>query len=166
MNALSPHTDLLLPRMGYDDLTILKLAREIAMDIRPLEDILASAGVDDADWEAIRANPGFTKVLRRSVEEWNSAVNTQERVRLKTLAIVEEALPEFYARAHDSKEALQHKVKLLEVFGKFAGIGGVLGSGESVADRLTVTINLGADQQLRIEKDVTPQGNLIEGEAT
>lgn len=132
------------------------------MDLRPLEDILVTHGVTQERWAEIQANPGFQSYLRQFVEEWQSATNTQERVRLKSLSMVEESLAEFYARMHDPNENLPAKTELLKTIAKFAGVGGQVDTGVS-GEKLTVTINLGADNQLRIERDVTPQ--VIEGEA-
>lgn len=144
------------------DVTLLKLAREIAMDIQPVETILATLEISDDEWQNIQQNLTFRGYLRTAIEEWQSASNTQERVRLKSLAFVEEALPEFYARAHDPTENLQHKIRVLEVVAKFAGVGGNVDTALS-GEKFSVTINLGADHQVRIERDVTPQ--VIEGDA-
>jgi hypothetical protein len=150
---------------GFNDVTLLKLAREIAMDIRPLEDLLASLEISAENWGIIQSLPTFQTYLRGAVEEWQSATNTQERVRLKSLSFVEEALPEFFARAHDPKESLAAKTEVLKAVAKFAGVGGMADAAVS-GEKLTVTINLGADNQLKIERDVTPRGNdYIEGEA-
>ncbi len=147
---------------GSHDVTLLRLAREIAMDIHPVESILATLEISDDEWQEIQQNPTFRGYLRTAIEEWQSATNTQERVRLKSLAFVEEALPEFYARAHDPSENLQHKIRVLEVVAKFAGVGGNVDTALS-GEKFSVTINLGADHQVRIERDVTPQ--VIEGDA-
>ena len=146
----------LLPSLtGSDHVTQLKLAREIAMDIRPLDDILASHGIDQSRWGEISQSPSFQSLLQSEVEAWQSATNTAERVKLKSLAFVEEALPEFYARAHDPKEPLNSKVEVLKTISKFAGVGNSSIDGASLGEKLTVTINLGSDHSLRIEKDVT-----------
>lgn len=139
-----------------NDVTMLKLAREIAMDIQSLEDILKHHEVTDGQWDEIQQNPRFRGYLRGAVEEWQSATNTPERVKLKSLAFVEEALPEFFARAHDPKEPLAAKTEVLKTIAKFAGVGGSV-EGALAGEKMVVTINLGADQQLRIEKDITPQ---------
>lgn len=147
---------------GFNDATLLKLAREIATDLRPIGEVLATFEIDQEEWENLSKHPYFQGLLRSSIEEWNSATNTPERVKLKSLAFVEEALPEFYARAHDPKEPLSAKVEVLKSVARFAGIGGTGADAVSASERLSVTINLGADQQLKIEKDVTPR--VIEGD--
>lgn len=135
--------------------TYVKLARELAMDIRPLDDILRSHGVSSVEWDEIQASTAFQKLLTSEVEAWQSATNTAERVKVKSLAFVEEALPEFYARAHDQKEPLNSKVEVLKTVAKFAGIGGNNFDSAVAGEKLMVTINLGADHSLKIEKDVT-----------
>jgi hypothetical protein len=105
-------------------------------------------------WDEINKSSAFQSLLRSEVEAWNSATNTAERVKIKSLAFVEEALPEFFARAHDPKEPLNSKVEVLKTVSKFAGVGGSL-DGAIAGEKLMVTINLGADQTLKIEKDVT-----------
>ena len=147
-------------RGSFNDLLMVRLAREIAMEIRPLEEILVSLKVSPDDWAAIGEHPAFQARLATAVSEWSSAINTAERVKLKSLAFVEEALPEFFARAHDPREGLAAKIEVLKAVAKFAGIGGTAdfaGAGE----RVTVTINLGEDRHIRVEKDVTPQGNIL-----
>lgn len=155
-------TGLVVQTPSFDELTIVKLAREIAMDLRPIEEIVESLGISSPNWDAIQALPLFQDRVRSATEEWQSGMNTSERVRMKSLAFVEEALPEFFARAHDPKEGLAAKTEVLKTISKFAGIGGSV-DGAGSGERMVVTINLGADHQLKVEKNVTPQ--VIEGQA-
>ena len=144
-----------------NDVMMLKLAREIAMDIQPIDNILTTHELTAEQWDEIQQNPRFKSYLRGAMEEWQSATNTAERVKLKSMAFVEEALPEFFARAHDPKEPLAAKTEVLKTIAKFAGVGGTV-EGALSGEKMVVTINLGADNQLRIERDVTPQ--VIEGD--
>jgi|SanBayMetagenome_1026888.scaffolds.fasta_scaffold45692_2 hypothetical protein len=148
-------TELVEKRAGFGELILLKLAREIAMDIRPVEEILEIHKINSENWENIQKNPYFQGILSSEVEAWQSANNTSERLKIKSLAMVEEALPEFYARMHDPKEPLPAKTDVLKTIAKFAGVGGSDFNAAVGGERLSVTINLGADHQLRIEKEVT-----------
>lgn len=148
-------TELMEKRAGFSEILLLKLAREIAMDIRPVEEILETHKIAGDDWYEIQKNPYFQGILSSEVQAWQSANNTSERVKLKTLAMVEEALPEFHARMHDPKEPLPAKTDVLKTIAKFAGIGNANVDASMGGERLSVTINLGADHQLRIEKEVT-----------
>ena len=148
-------TELVEKRAGFGELILLKLAREIAMDIRPVEEILEIHKIDNGNWENIQKNPYFQGILSSEVEAWQSANNTSERLKIKSLAMVEEALPEFYARMHDPKEPLPAKTDVLKTIAKFAGVGGSDFNAAVGGEKLSVTINLGSDHQLRIEKEVT-----------
>lgn len=141
----------------FGDVDMIRLAREIAMDMRPLDDILDTLKITQERYNEICSNPRFQKYLQTALEEWNSALNTSERVKIKSMAFVEEALPEFYARAHDPKESLAAKTEVLKAVARFAGIGGTAQVGGIGGEKMVVTINLGADHQLRFERDVTPQ---------
>lgn len=144
---------------GFSDTILLKLAREIAMDMRPIAEVLKTHGVTDSEWESISATPRFRDYLRNFIEEWQSATNTPERVKLKSMAFVEEALPEFFARAHDPNEPLNAKTEVLKSIARFAGVGANI-EGAVSGEKFSVTINLGSDQSVRIERDVTPRGAL------
>jgi len=148
-------TELTEKRAGFHEVTLLKLAREIAMDIRPVEDILETHAVTLSEWAEIQENTFFKAVLIQEIEAWQGAGNTAERVKLKSLAFVEEALPEFFARAHDPKEPLNSKIEVLKTISKFAGIGGNNFDASLGGEKLSVTINLGSDQTLKIEKPIT-----------
>jgi hypothetical protein len=137
---------------------MLRLAREIAMDIHPLEKILEAQKVSTDQWDWIRQNPRFQLLLSSCTEAWNSATNAAERVRVKSLFFIEEALPEFFARVHDKRENLSAKTEVLKAVSKLAGLGQSEGAGVG-ADRFSVTINLGGNKTLNITKDVTPVGN-------
>lgn len=147
---------------SLNDVVLRKLAREIAMDIASVEEILKTHTVTAAEWAEISVSPRFQDYLRGAAEEWNTALNTAERVKMKSLAFIEESLPELYARAHDPKEPLAAKMEVIKTVAKFAGVG-IAVEGVVSGERMVVTINLGADRQVRIERDVTPQGSYDEG---
>jgi hypothetical protein len=149
----------------YDDMKLVKLAREIAMGIKDIPDILFDNGLIQREFEAIQRLPHFNKMLASEIAAWASATNTQERVKLKAGAMIEEYLPELYARLNDREEPLMGKIKAMELVTKMAGFGErdlpALGS---PGDRVQVIINLGADTKLEYQKQLPPK--VIEHEAT
>lgn len=152
MNAIAQ-----IPDAPVEDGMYVQLAREIAMDIDTIESILLRARVTETQWNEIKENAYFQQLLKSAVQEWQGASNTAERVKLKALACIEVAMPEFFARMHDKSEALPAKVKSLEVFANLAGMskGNVQAAGPG--ERFSVTINLGQDQQLKVSAPATPQ---------
>lgn len=148
----------------FYDGVMLKLAREVAMDILPLEEILEINKISPDDWLMIKDHPHFNRLLGQELENWASALNTAERVKLKSMSFIEEALPEMYARIHDRSESLAAKVEMLKAVTKLAGMGGPVSVEGGFGERLVVNISLGADHKLKIEKEVTSK--VIEGTAT
>jgi hypothetical protein len=138
-----------LPKVQSGELIFVQLAREIAMDIQTIDVILKNHEISDARWQEIKVNHRFNTLLEQMMIEWNSALNTGERVRIKALSLVEEALPEFYGQMHNKNESLPAKVKALEVIGKIGGVGiNNQGAGGPGGEKFNVTINLGSDQKL------------------
>jgi hypothetical protein len=159
-----PSVDVSVPKVvGFGDETLVKLAREIAMDIHAVDEILNRLAIPTEQWEIISQTPRFRHLLEAATAEWGSALNTTERVRIKAATVIEEWLPEADRLLHDKVQLLSGKVEVAKLLRDLGGIGkptaGDVGSGE----HFSVTINLGADAQLKFErKPVTSQ--VIDGE--
>ena len=137
-----------------DDL-LLRLAREIAMDIHPLHTILETTKTTFEQWETIKENPRFQALLASETEAWNTALNTHERVKIKAAAMMEEWLPELFSRLHDNGEALPAKIEGGKLLAKIAEIGNTSVANPGAAgERFSVTIHLGADSQLKFEHEL------------
>ena len=161
-NATQPMPVGKLPVSFEENTLMLKLARELALDMQPVEKIQENLGVGNAQLERFKTHPEFLRYLHDAMSEWNSAASTPDRVKLKSMHFIEEALPEFFARAHDPREPLAAKTRLLETIGRFAGMGGTA-DGVVSGEKLSVVINLGGDQTLRVEKSMAPQRSTIVG---
>ena len=77
------------------------LARQIAMDILPLDDVLETHKLSDEQWVAIQANPAFQATLVDMIADWNTAANTKNRVRIKAATGVEATLEPTIAACMD-----------------------------------------------------------------
>jgi len=140
-----------------DDLVLIKVAREIAMDLQPLDSILKTHCIDADDWERISNSAYFKSVLAEQAMAWNSAVNTHERIRLKAASMVEEWLPELFHRMHQPNESLAAKIEGGKLAARLAGVGLSGADVAGIGEKFSVTINLGADNSLKIEKNITPK---------
>lgn len=138
------------------DKTLLQLAREIAMDIYPLSEILLNTGVTLAQWEAIQRNPRFVAYLEANVAEWSSAKNTSERVRLKSAVLLEEWLPKLHNEMHGNEASLNAKVEAAKLLAKIAGVERPVNEGGDGSGGFHVTINLG---DRRIDHTITLPSN-------
>jgi hypothetical protein len=152
--SLPPNYVPTLPAGADRERFMVRLAREIAMDLRPLDAILELNGVSHAEFERIKVNPYFTRVLINEKENWEAAANTKQRVELKAAAIVEEFLPELYRRLVDPKEDLLKVVKGLEHASRLAKMGHDKDGSVDPTDKVVITINMGADAKLQVTKQV------------
>jgi hypothetical protein len=138
------------------ELKLLQIAREIAMDIRPIEEILKVHEIDPNQWQAIQEHPRFRAYLESEASSWHGTLNTHERVKLKAAAMLEEWLPELNTRMHDRAESLNAKIEAGKLARDLAGFSRAGVGVESLGEKFSVTINLGADASLRFEKQLPP----------
>jgi hypothetical protein len=140
----------------YTPSNLAALAREVAMDIKPLPDILKVYKLSEDDYLKISKIPFYCKALEAAAIEWNSALSTHDRIRIEAAAIMEDAMPGLSARMKSRDEALPAAIEAGKLFAKLAGLGevnkAVAGSGE----KFQITIDLGSDRRLEFTKDVTP----------
>lgn len=138
-----------IPSGVYDEMKLIKLARQIAMGIKDMGEVLFDHGLDFRDFERIKKLPIFKRVLEEEVKAWEAADNVHNRIQLKSAAMLEEFLPELYARLNDVKEPLMGKIKALENLAKLAQAPGFNGNEVQASfnpsDRVQVVINLGSD---------------------
>lgn len=152
-----------------DDLDMVALAREIAMDINPLETILQQRSISDKTWSKLQKNPHFARLLASEIEQWQGALNTQERVKIKSAAMLEFWLPTLNARMHDTQEGLGNVVEASKMLSRLAGIGVNGEITAAIGERFSITINMGP-KVVEFEKeahkvvDVTPNRDLKFGE--
>lgn len=137
------------------DHKLVVLAREIAMDVVPLETILRSAGITSNQWEAIQKQPRFQEVLSAEMLAWESAVNTADRVKLKAAACVEDALLEMHGRLHDRREPMSARVELFKSLAKLGGLETSSKADVQMGERFQLTINIGDGRAREITSEVT-----------
>lgn len=145
------------PPFKIDQQTLTKLAREVAMALRPLSDILADTGItEDYYNDHVVTIPWYKQVLDTFTIEWNRPMKTEERLRLESLATLETGMPHLGARMLDGKETFPAAIEAAKLFAK---IGKVDGSDKSPnsGERFSLIINLGGDEKLVIERGQTEE---------
>lgn len=142
-----------VPGSMYDEKKLVILARQVAMGIKDIPDILFDNGLTLREFTEIQRLPRWGKLLDAEVKAWEGAANTAERVSVKTASMIEEYLPELYSRLNDRDEPLMAKIKALELAAKMARIGNTdAPAAIAPGDKVQVVINLGADTQLKFDK--------------
>jgi len=135
-----------LPDMGVP-LTpsiVYGLAREAAIDLRDIEEVLETYKVPAATYEKLKVTEFFGKLVDAARIEWQSALNTVPRTQLEAAAIVEQAMPKIYARMVDPKEPLNHVVEAGKWLSDVAGLKKGTTNAEP-QEKFTIRIDLSAD---------------------
>lgn len=149
-----------LTQQSYsDEAKLVALARELAMDILPLEVICNNLKIDPNQLQTILKLPRFQAMLSEQSTVWGSALNTAERVKVKALASLELWLEELHERLHDPKETLSSKIEGGKLLAKIAGAGVEKAEVTGLGERFQLTINIGNTPAHEIS--VTPK--VIEG---
>ena len=144
----------------FDDDRLIGLAREVAMDIQPIEVTLERYGVSAAEWERLRHNRRFDEYLKDAVTTWQSALNSGERIKVKSLAVIEQWLLNAYGELNGTAN-LRDKTELAKLIARLAGVGEKATDAMATGEKISITINMG-DTSVRTEKVVGPK--VIEGE--
>lgn len=118
------------------------LAREVAMDIFPLEQILELHRLSFDDWAKIQANPKFADMVHSMATDWAAATNTAERVRIKAATGLESTL-EIYIRAIlDDSIPLIQRVEAGKFLARLGELDGQRGGG-AAGEAFKITLNIG-----------------------
>ena len=141
------------------DIDVVRLAREIAMDIQPLNKILEQYAISNETWSELQRNSRFRMILACEAEAWSTAMNVHERVKVKSAAMLEEFLPELYARMNDREQAFPAVIEAGKMLAKMAGIGNERGDATAaIGERFVINISMGPQvAPVEFTKDVTPQ---------
>lgn len=121
------------------------LAREVAMDIFPLEDILKVHQLSLDDWNELCANPRFKTMLDQMMREWASAASTAERVRIKAATGVESHIETLIADIGDRSIPLAQRTEAMKFLARAGELDG--GRGIEGAGGAPFSINISIGQQ-------------------
>jgi hypothetical protein len=137
--SLPPEEDL--------DTVMRKVARDLAMGIYEIEQILEARSVTTSDFHYWKTHPRFLEYLRSEREAWSAATNTAERTKLKASIVMEEFMVNAHTELANTKTPLNQRVELGKLLAKIAGMGEPRvfggGGGGNGAPTFQLQINIG-----------------------
>lgn len=128
-----------------DETMLAKLAREMAMNIRPYAQVFDDFGITETDYYEISKLEFYARAKEQFTLEWNATASTADRIKIGSLAYLEQILPALTRRALDLKEALPAATDVAKLLARNAGIGEAKSEAKGASERFVITINLGAD---------------------
>jgi hypothetical protein len=136
MNALLPNN---LEAINDHDS---RLALELAFEISELPDIMARHGLTKAQLKAKLENPQFRRMLQDARATWRSDLSVKERIRLKSMVLVEDSLLELYALFHDKELATPARLDAFKQMAKVATVDTPDVKGAEAGQRVNISINI------------------------
>jgi hypothetical protein len=134
------------------------LAREIAMDIFPIDQVLKIHQVTTEEWLKISQNPRFIATLDDMIRQWNAASNTKERVRVKAATGLEIVLEEYIYAIKDPNTPANHKVEAGKFLAKLGELDGAVIGGGQAGGGITINISTSPNMPpLTIEATANPR---------
>ena len=106
-----------------DEMTLVKLAKELVMNIRNYKDIFRDFGISEDDYVIIEKNPFFRKVREQFTLEWNAVGSTKDRTTLQAQAAWEQLMPVLVRRALREDTNIGASTDVGKLVMKAAGIG-------------------------------------------
>ena len=129
------------------------LARAIAETLGPIDGVLADRNISKEFYEELLRNPFYTEALARASEEWHSIKSTPQRVALKAAALIEDSMLVVGARLSSKVEPLEKVAQMTKVYADLAGMGKQQAN-NAPQERVTISIDFGADTKLLVEKTI------------
>lgn len=146
------------------ELVVSRLAREIARDLIPVNEICERYKVTEDVYQRIIKHPMFARRFQEELDIWNASTPKAitERIGAKAATMIEESLPEIYSLIHDKNVPMAAKVEALKWAGRMAGIGERDVAQQTLGERVRFNIYIG-DQKVSFDKEV--EAKTIEGSA-
>jgi ribosomal protein L7/L12 len=142
-----------------------RLAREVARDLVPIDQICERYKIDESTYERILRHPLFQQRLQEEVDIWNASTPRAitERISAKAATMIEESLIEVYELVHDKNQPMSAKIEALKWASKLAGVGEREAKDLLPGERVRFNIYIG-DKRISMEKDIG-DAKVIEGTA-
>jgi hypothetical protein len=133
-----------------------RLAVEVAVQIRPIAEILTAYSLARSDLVRKLKDPMFRDMVKQAKSIWSSDLSIKERIRLKSQVLVEDSLLEIFTIIHNVDMAVPAKLDAFKQLARVAEVDSADRSKGGDGSRFTVSINLGS----------TTGPVIIEGETT
>jgi hypothetical protein len=120
-----------------------RLAVEIAVQLRPVPEILKQYDLSRKDLVRKLKDPMFRDMVKQAKSLWNSDLSVKERIRLKSQILVEDSILEIFSMVHNRDNAIPARLDAFKQLARVAEVDSPDRSNADTGSRFTVSINLG-----------------------
>ena len=136
------------------DKLVREFAYQVATEVDTYDNICKSFGLSLKEADKITRHASYSQYLTTARAEWAAAHNTPARAELKAARATEEAIPAIYAFIHDKDAPGSAKVEAFKALGRLGRVCERTDKSGVSGETLKITINLGEDKKLEIEKTI------------
>jgi hypothetical protein len=120
-----------------------RLAVEVAVQIRPITEVLLAYSLTRSDLVLKLKDPMFRDMVKQAKSVWGSDLSIKERIRLKSQVLIEDSLLAIFSIIHNHENAIPAKLDAFKQLARVAEVDSPDRSSGSEGSRFTVSINLG-----------------------
>lgn len=119
-----------------------RLALELAIEISELPDILERYGLTKSQLKAKLDNAQFKRMVQDHRIMWKSDLSVKERIRIKSMVLVEDSLLELYSIFHDKELSANARLDAFKSMSKVATVDVPDRDGQQAGERVSININI------------------------
>lgn len=119
-----------------------QLIFDLASNMRPRADVLASYGLTVSDLAAKAKNPLWANAYRETERIWKSEMNITQRIRLKAAFLLEDSLPTLFNIIRQDGIGINAKLEAIEKLVKISTVSNVPKE-VGATEKHNITINIG-----------------------
>lgn len=120
-----------------------RLAVEVAVQIRPITEVLVAYSLTRSDLVRKLKDPMFRDMVKQAKSIWSSDLSIKERIRLKSQVLVEDSLLTVFSIIHNVDNAIPAKLDAFKQLARVAEVDSPERGKGDTGSRFTVSINLG-----------------------
>lgn len=137
--------------------TIARLARDVAMNIHELNEILPTYGLDEAQFNRIAGTAFYQQLWRNYLIEWNSPLSAEKRIKLGAQSLLEAAMPGLGAGMCNIRQPLKERVDAAKLFARLGDVDGDRKSNASDAEKFVINISFGKNNRVNVVTELAPK---------
>ena len=135
-----------------------RLALELAMEISDVKEILERNDITSEELRGKIATPEFRSMVKDFKSWWKSDLSVKERIRLKSMVLVEDSLLELYSIFQDKNNGVNGRMDAFKSLAKVATVDTPDKEGASAGERVHISINIpGTEKAITYDAEVLTQ---------
>lgn len=149
---------LIVEKSELTQIDIMRLAREISRELKPLEIVLQEMHISSEQFDRLKDNPIFHYHLTEEAGLWAATTkeNLRNRIAVKAAFAVDELMKEAIDLVQDKKLGGEARIKALQFLAKLGQLDGNQMTKDDGSGRVTINILLG-NKKLSFDKDNQPR---------